>query len=97
MGRRTPTKAMRRRRPFAEAVQAPKFLAQKPSFLHPHPLSPLSQVQTPNQDQWSSDNDDDDGRLYTKPVVHAICCTIPGSCGVCACGTGQTFGVEGVG
>jgi len=43
------------------------------SFLHPWLLSPLSQAQTPKQDQGSSD--DDDRRLSAKPVVHPTCCT----------------------
>ena len=63
-GRRTRTKAMRRGRPFAKAVQAPKFLAEK--TLVPPSIPTLTLIASPNtQDQWTSD-DDDDGRLYTK-------------------------------
>ena len=46
---------------FANASQAPKFQ-------NSWPLSPLSQVQTPNQDQWPPD-DDDEREPYTLSVV----------------------------
>jgi len=67
---------------FANASQAPKFFAHK-VFLHLWRLSPLSQVQTPNQDQSSSN--DDSGSLYTKACCTPYLSYNPGSCRFCAC------------
>ena len=50
MGWRTWTKVIKQRRSTPQTlVKHPKFFAYK-AFHHPWPLSPLSQVQTPNQD-----------------------------------------------
>ena len=63
-------------------------LAKNPSssLLHPWLLSPLSQAQTPNQNQEPSD--DDDWRLYAKTCRTRHPSYNPGSCGFCASVTG---------